>query len=550
MKKAYIYLTLAVAALLGAAACSKSGSDPIEDPASKDSKIGFGTVTAQRVGEVTADPAKKLQIQVYDYFTAAAEGSAEIEYIDELIQESATEGVWAFVKAGKKNSYSWKTGRHEFFGWVATDESGAAVPGLSYAEKVLTLAGTELPGTANTDYRYADIKTVDWTKALADTPVELTVKHLSSALTYKVTNNTGAEVTVNSVKISRVVTSASAKVDYTADTAAPEITLGAADGTVTLLADGKTCVWPQEVAGAQLTVDYTEGSSATPTELTVTIPDATWEAGKVYNIDIQVVAKTLEVTFTVAPWNATTFDLNTQTGSINMSNVTWTNTKVVVDGEVRNTVVNGSYAVYMYYKPEIPVDYYEKNVYGTYTEDVYQTYEEDIYDTDGETILHHKGDFVLDENNEKIKIHSAGDTNYDDIIHHAGDLKTSKEYTAFDYFPAQGFFTVNYPKSGLYKIGFIQARFWSEPVPEGIYEIYIYDNTQKPAVFRPMKEDGETITNDTVYFQVRATGNVPETHPEYRAQIDIWFKPEGGSEWISAYSEIRANYALTIPATN
>ena len=129
-----------------------------------------------------------------------------------------------------------------------------------------------------------------------------------------------------------------------------------------------------------------------------------------------------------------------------------------------------------------------------------------------------------------------------------GDAWT--QYTANNgYFPAQGYFTVNYPKSGLFKMDFIQAAYWSDPVPEGIYEIWIYDNTLTTEnKWRKIKANGETITNDTVYFQVRATDAVPANHPEYRAQINIWFKPSGSEEWISAYSEIRANYAMVIQA--
>ena len=123
MKKAYKYLTFIVAAVLGTACAKTPSVDGPENGEPQESRIGFGTVVA-KAAEVTPDAAKPLQIQVYDYFTPAAEGSAETEYIDELIQESETEGVWAFVKEGKKNSYSWKRGEHVFFGWVATDEAG------------------------------------------------------------------------------------------------------------------------------------------------------------------------------------------------------------------------------------------------------------------------------------------------------------------------------------------------------------------------------------------------------------------------------------------
>jgi len=493
MKKAYLYLTLTVAAVLACACAKTTWVDGPEGGEAEESRIGFGSVTAKRAGEVTPDASKPLQIQVYDYFTPAAEGSAETEYIDELIQESETEGVWAFVKEGKKNSYSWKRGGHIFFGWVATDETGNAVPGLSYSAKTLTVAETELPGTANTDYRYALVSTVTWPdeslyvtddngKKTDVKPVSLTVRHLASALTYSLknnTDNTDALIAVSSVQIGGVATKGSAVIDYSAETPAPAITLDGTTGSVTLKSDAKTCVWPQTVSGAEITVSYTENGGAAQT-LTASIPDAVWEAGKVYNFSIEVVDKGLELTFTVLPWQEVEVGaIDTATGSINMSNVTWMNSKVTVDGVEKNTVDNSAYSVYMYYQPTV-------------------------------------GGVTYTANN--------------------------------GYFPAQGYFTVNYPSSGLYRIGLIPAYGETE-VEEDMYEIYIYDYDIDTATsWVKQNEEGETITNNTVYFQVRAASG--QDGAQHKAQVDIWFKPSDSDEWISAYSEVRANYALIIPATN
>ena len=194
--------------------------------------------------------------------------------------------------------------------------------------------------------------------------------------------------------------------------------------------------------------------------------------------------------FIVQPWEASEQDgaIDTSTGSINMSNVTWMNTKVklTAEGEEVNTVNNSGYAVNMYYQP------YVKN---------------------GETWT---------------------------------------QYTANNgYYPAQGYFTVNYPVAGLFKIDLIPAYGQSEAsLDKSKYEIYIYDYPvgETPGNFRAINPDGEPISNNTVYFQVRAAAT--QDGAEHKAQIDIWFKPDGSTEWISAYSEIRANYALTIPATN
>ena len=216
-----------------------------------------------------------------------------------------------------------------------------------------------------------------------------------------------------------------------------------------------------------------------------------FQPGKKYRINMLKVARTwdidIKLTFQVQPWisaDNSPFTINTNTGSINMTNVFWMNSKVSLtqNGDPVNTVDDGNYSVTMYYQPYV------------------------------------NGERYTDNNG---------------------------------YFPAQGYFTVNYPNTGLFKIGLIPA-YGETTVDESQYEIYIYNSTTK--VWDRHKSasqtwddtPGMTITNNTVYFQVRAASG--QDGSQYKAQIDIWFKPAGSSEWISAYSEVRANYALIIPA--
>ena len=506
MKKAFIYLTFIVMAVL-AVACSKNGSqvDPVAPEAAKEANIGFGSVSAKAPGALTlgSDP---MRIQIYDYW-------AETEYINNQIQRAEEDPEsWLFAD---EREYAWKKGTHKFFGWVTVDEVGTEVPGLTYNNnKVLTLAETELPGTANTDYRYATIQTVEWPDAtLTDGIVQMTVKHLTSALTYKVTDyNYNGAVTLNSITIKGVQNKASATIDYSGEKAditisnptTGNVALGCTaddytvdtSGEVPVFIGGTTCVWPQDVSGATIEVKYTptaEGSQQKT--VTVDLPDMTWTAGYRTTLNLQIVQKTIVLTFTVEDWEAVEVGaIDTSTGSINMSNVTWQNTKVklTAEGEEVNTLVNTEYCVHMYYKP---------------------------YVKDGETWKQYDG-----------------------------------------YFPAQGYFTVNYPVSGLFKIELIPAYGETE-VDASKYQIYIYDYPTETTegAFRAINPAGEPITNNTVYFQVRAASG--QDGAEYKAQIDIWFKPAqydaetdawvipDDAEWISAYSEIRANYALIIPAT-
>lgn len=562
MKKAYIYLTFIVMAVLGTASCSKHSSlDMPEEKEAQENKIGFGSVSAQRAGEVTPDASKKRQIQVYDYYTAEGT-STPVEYIDELIQESATAGVWAYVKEGKTHSYSWKKGTHKFFGWEAVDSTGAAARVLNYnsEDKVLTIAGENnapvaLPGTANTDYRYAQVNTVAWPKedmyekdadgkTTGVKPVSLTVKHLSAALSYTVENFTGQTYTIESISVSNVVTTAAPTVNFSGTEAAIAYNLGTDKGSVSLvLGEGdnakKTCVWPQTVEGSKLTVNYKLGT--TDKEVTIGIPKTTWKAGKYYNFKLQIRPSDVQLIFEVMPWTVVDVPVNTESGSINMSNVTWQNTVVTLNQgtateSTANTLDNGAYSVYMYHNASVQVIKLDAN-----GQPIHQTYPEDVKGEDGETIIHHAGDNVVDE--------------------YGNPTVYEMEWKTYDYYPAQGYFTVNYPKSGLFKIELIPAYGQTEEdLNASMYEIYIYEYPTKkevegqevtvPGYFRPINPEGETISMKTVYFQVRASENVAAPHPQYKAQIDIWFKATDSNEWVSGYSEIRATYACIIPAVN
>jgi hypothetical protein len=248
-------------------------------------------------------------------------------------------------------------------------------------------------------------------------------------------------------------------------------------------------VWPQTIEeGSEIAVTVNYTMKGKTYNKTVKIPAGTWSAGKKYNYTLQIFPTDVRLIFKVMPWDSIEVgDIDTSTGSINMTNVTWQNTKVklTADGEETNTLVNNAYSVYMYKDPYV----------------------------------------------------QSGDS-----------------WTQYDgYIPAQGFFTVNYPTSGLFKIELIPAYGQTEEdLDRSKYEIWIYEypaEDEETGSFRAIKADGETITNNTVYFQVRAAKS--QDGAEHKAQIDILFKPaREGSEWISAYSEIRAKYACIIPATN
>lgn len=499
MKKALIIS--AIVLLAGVAACNKTDS-----VLSGEGQIRFAPASVETRAIVEDAAGLQAQtFQVYDFM-------GDTKYIDDQIKYNTTEETWEYVVG---DFYLWKSGSHKMFGYTASAGELDANKKVTFS-KVLTTDPDD-----QVDFLYSQIvsQTAAQWKAVQgntpDTPVALNFKHTLAAVSITVKNATASAVTLNSVGAA-IKNSGSVTVDFSGEdpvktygevsasttpfisaTALENISLPA-DGLVDVLSQAVTnaedgsaymVVWPQTLEDGDQVVNVNYTMNDQNYNKAVKIPAVTWESGKKYTYVLNIYPTNVELTFIVQPWEKVEVgSLDTKTGSINMSNVTWMNRKVKLteDGDPVNTLDMSAYSVYMYHDP-----YYEDVVSGEWVQ-----YE--------------------------------------------------------GYYPAQAFFTVNYPVSGKFKIGLIPA-YGETTVDEDAYEIWIYDKGDSSAVppipgsFRLMdNENGEDITNDTVYFQVRAAAGQDGT--QHEAQINIWFKPDGSNDWVSAYSEIRANYACVIPA--
>jgi len=489
MKRTIQYFAI-VTLLTLAASCNM-----IEETPSGSGLIGFSPRSVETKAMV--NNADDLIGETFDVFDVLTANNSTSLYIDNSIAYNTTTYNWVYQE--DPDSYLWADGTHKFFGFT----QGAGTLGTDW--KMTVPEATLTTASAQTDILYSDIfstTAATWkgAHAMADS-VELQFNHLLSAVRVTVENHMASALTVQSVTVT-LPNKAGATVDFSGTTVAPAVTAPVADGAfggitseTTIAAeavvdvlnpandmtvDGAKAspfmIWPQTLAEGAATVTVDFGNNKIRS---VSIPAGTqWEAGKIYAYNIEIHPEQVILRFEVQDWEKESFNFATMaTASINMTNVAWMNTKVKVNGQEENTVVNSDYSVYMYYRPTV------------------------------------------------------ADTTY----------------TANNgYFPAQGFFTVNYPENGVFKIGLIPA-YGETAVDTTKYEIYIYD----PAVtghWRAQNAAGETISRNTVYFQVRAASG--QDGAQHKAQVDIWFKPTGSSEWISAYSEVRANYALVIPATN
>ena len=342
-------------AVLGTA-CSKNSAIDGPEGGQFEYKIGFGKIDVKADTDPVPDPNKNLEMTVYDYLTP--KGGTEAEYFNDKIKEAqgSTEKnpVWAFLGG----SHNWKEGAHEFIAWVSADENGKA-PSFTYDGTTKTLsvaAGTELPGTDNFDFRYASEKVVDWNSDLMDTPVELKVKHLSSALTYSFVNGTSdTSFELTDITVGNITTKAGASIVYGGENGeVVTVTPSSEKGSVSLpLEEGtKTMVWPQEVSGATLTVTYNveltstsvdeetgeTSSSTAKVEKTASIPvpKTVWEPGKVYNFLIQVVDKSITLTLQVIDWEDWKGSVTYGEGNITTANaLEYTSGAAVTSGGAR-----------------------------------------------------------------------------------------------------------------------------------------------------------------------------------------------------------------------
>lgn len=503
-----IFTSIAIIIALGfVASCNL-----IEDMSSESGLIRFlpkSVATKAMVSSVEDLIAAEATFSVVDLLDGET-------YIQNSIGYSTTDSKWVYL--GTTDTYYWLDGTHKFFGYSKFGENEIGTLGNDWKLTIPASGTTTLTTSSEqNDILYSDIVSTtadDWkTNNEIDAPVGLKFHHLLSAVSFTLENYTGTDLTVNSVTVN-LRNKANATVDFSGTAPDVEILNLAKDGPFggisgkplaaearldaltgdALTKDSETgeypsgtpfMIWPQKIkeVDATVTVKYTIGTTTTEKTVSLVIdPEeeedfegVEWAPGVINNYNLRIFPETVTLVFKVQPWDKKTINVDTDLGSINMSNVTWMNFKVMVDGVEMNTLNNGAKTVTMY----------------------------------------------------------SGETEHTDY---------------HGYYPAQGYFTVNYPKEGKYKIGLIPAYIDTngQYFDEDAYEIWIYDSGTDTWHVHD-QTDGEDISVETVYFQVRAADGQDGT--QHMAQINIWFLPDGSdSEWISAYSEVRATYSLIIPA--
>ena len=290
------------------------------------------------------------RLVIYDY----VDNSTEPYFVDQIgpdVQGNkyGYDEVWPFVHG----PHQWTPGDHKFFGWLAKDanfdnpdteeddesmttEAFFALNDNSFNEatKVLSIPAKEITkDTPQFDFMYSNIVTTK----LQNSPVPLEFKHLFTAVSFGIKNESSAEIELIQVKV-MFYTNQSASINYGVDgipkytvnytpfvfaTAYNEgnnlVTLGVSGSNTSSLnniinlSDNKTYYlsWPQtadKLRDCYIYMEYNKKYSNSTTRLTPTISFPTnlgeLEPGKKYHINITIQERAdVTIKYLVSDWS-------------------------------------------------------------------------------------------------------------------------------------------------------------------------------------------------------------------------------------------------------
>ena len=243
-------------------------------------------------------------------------------------------GGWAVVDNDTDNrpvTYYWEGGgTYKFFGWLKRDATGLGAPSNDWTaiyddtNKSLTVNATLGSDYNQFDFLYSGIDYRVMTDAQMDRrTVEMNMNHLFSTFAIGFINKSNLSVTINSVVLYGICDNGSAVIDFSPNSANNIVSYGlpsirdvetpyvnnstgydvAANDTIANVFDRNAAqqyylVWPQNITGAYLTLNYSIEGEDDPTLKTIQLPDDQWEAGKknTYNILFESFGITIETT--------------------------------------------------------------------------------------------------------------------------------------------------------------------------------------------------------------------------------------------------------------
>lgn len=370
---------------LAALSCTKespSGPDHTDSPT-----ISIAADVPATKGFIDGSFPKGSQITVYDWLDVAS-GTDSYHMSNVGVKYSGANAKdWSYTDS--KAQYFWVDGTHNFFGWVTHEGTGANSTPISYSSlwtfdqssKILKVENYTVTPNNVYDFVYSDIVSVPYSKGNTPTPdmVMLDMKHLFTAISFGVINNTRSNIVIKEFSINDLYSTNSASIRYDIQNGEVVTSYGAgvkqtgAYRTATNVSlDGRSgavsynnvftssnnqeymIMWPHEASklhssenpstdangvvtypGSYLMyIKYTMDD--VPYEKRINFPEGTsWDAGKKYHYDLEFADKTIKLTCTVNPWKYNDFDIDFATETVTMKAsgaLTWSQTASTVEG--------------------------------------------------------------------------------------------------------------------------------------------------------------------------------------------------------------------------
>ena len=377
MKSYYRHILLTSAAILVAAACTKTVPEGLQVTDMQISICASEGLTKSSLKNGTFNPTgtKSLldastfaeegnQIKVYDYYTANGSTTSSIYIDDKVKSEGPSQATWPFVA----QRYNWTAdGSHKFFGWMAEDvnmtsaaDAAANTPeeffggsfSFNTATQALTVPVKALNQTTpQFDFMYSDIYVRDLnTDPDYVSPVELEFSHLFTAFNITAENRSSQNtVKIISVSVNGLKNNNSATINFAgaqtsvtygtgsdSDAVAAEFAF-APTGGITLGTSAATIsdyflMWPQTFTEDSfvtftLTYDFTDGATGTTATYTksVNLTSGTWDAGVKNNVNLVFKDKEIILQCVVEDWEVVEeeIDFSDQVTVSDTGYITW-----------------------------------------------------------------------------------------------------------------------------------------------------------------------------------------------------------------------------------
>lgn len=341
--------------VLALVSCDKQKIDPPQKGDILFSAVEMGSTKAFLDNNTLKTNGNKLHVVDFltDFTGTASWMGADSVYINDEIVYNGNP-IWGY-ESGR--AYPWTAdGTHHFFSWLSYDAGiplsaqSFCNPSYNTSTRVLSIPVLEMnTATAQYDFMYSTVTSKDAASRTVNTPVELQMQHLFSALSITMKNTSGDRVLLKSVTITGLKNRRSATVAFTqtepvvatADITSTPITVytsSVPEGDEFSSSDTQLnelepffLMWPQsyeELSGAVINVEYNKITSNDVVSADLSAQIAIdqqsifrtgfhgMDAGSKYSFMLQFKKSTIDIYTRILPWDYEEYDWDYSNHSI------------------------------------------------------------------------------------------------------------------------------------------------------------------------------------------------------------------------------------------